>query len=137
MKKIIIGKKRKKNSENLNWAYCPIVLKKNTNFFLYCNLGFCIVREGCSWLGIVLQYTILYFGEGGLRVEFVLQYRKLYCKSWLVLKWKGIVLQDYQVYCNKKDCWRVYCHRLVAKEVYCNITCRLKKNCIAIHLCVL
>ena len=39
---------------------------------------------------------------------------------------KGIVLQDYQVCCNKEDCWRVYCHGLVAKEVYCNITCRLK-----------
>ena len=99
------------------------MLKKKN---LYCNLGFCIAREGCSWLGIVLQYTILYCREGGLRVEFVLQYMKLYCKSWLVLQWKGIVLRDYQVYCNKKDCWRVYFHRLVAKEVYCNITCRLK-----------
>ena len=39
---------------------------------------------------------------------------------------KGIVLQDYQVCCNKEDCWRVYCHGLVAKEVYCNITCRLQ-----------
>ena len=63
-----------------------------------------------------MQYTKLYCREEGLRVEFVLQYTKFYCKSWLVWQWKGIVLQDYQV----------YCHRLVAKEVYCNITCRLK-----------
>ena len=66
-----------------------------------------------------MQYTKLYCREEGLRVEFVLQYRKLYCKSWLVWQWKGIVLQDYQV----------HCHRLVAKEVYCNITCRLKFYC--------
>ena len=64
-----------------------------------------------------MQYTTNYIARGGFRVEFVLQYRKLYCKSWLVWQWKGIVLQDYQV----------YCHRLVAKEVYCSITCKLKK----------
>ena len=67
-----------------------------------------------------------YITRGGLRLEFVLQYRKLYCKSWLVWQWKGIVLQDYQV----------YCHRLVAKEVYCNITCRLKKLYCNTPLCI-
>ena len=41
MKKIIIGKKKKKKiSENLNWAYYPIVLKKKIqNFFCIATLG--------------------------------------------------------------------------------------------------
>ena len=42
-------------------------------FFLYCNLAIVLQERGLEKKN-VLQYTILYCREGGLRAEFVLQY---------------------------------------------------------------
>ena len=88
------NEKNKKVGADLSWAiaqfYCKkeiciaiLVLYCNLRCVLdglYCNIVFlvknCIAREGlrAGKKKFVLQYTILYCREGGLRGKFVLQY---------------------------------------------------------------
>ena len=66
------NEKKKKNLCRIGWAtaqlYCEFFI-----FFLYCNLAIVLQERGLEKKN-VLQYTILYCREGGLRAEFVLQY---------------------------------------------------------------